>query len=206
MSGEEGKSGWGGGTTRRTILKTAAGAGAVAGAGVGGILLTTSDEPVLAASGVTADDVTIENNDGSVSKLTINPELTVEWENLGEPADSVYVGYLAGLSGDTLTDTEFVASKKNSKPDGKSGTVTVSQFSTPPDLLEGTSLTSSDFEDTTEDGEPETTDVELTVSTAIGKDNGDVIIDTQDTVTFTVSVDNLESSVSVSGSMNTGGE
>jgi len=103
MSGEEGKSGWGGGTTRRTILKTAAGAGAVAGAGVGGILLTTSDEPVLAASGLTADDVTIENNDGSVSKLTVNPELTIEWANLGEPPIQVSVDYFAKLS-DTSPD------------------------------------------------------------------------------------------------------
>jgi len=208
MSGEEGKR-WGGGTTRRTILKTAVGAGAVAGAGVGGVLLTTRDEPVLAASGLTAEDVDIENNDGSVSALTINPEPTVKWENLEESADVVVVDYwvrLSGSDGGSDGGSDYVARQEDSSIDGTSGTVTVSQFSTPRNLLEETSLTSGDFEDTTEDGEPETTDVELAVGTALGKDNGDVIIDTQDTVTFTVSVSNLESSVSVSGPMNTGGE
>jgi len=203
MSGEGG--GIGGSITRRTILKTVAGAGTAAGAGVGGVLLMTRDEPVLAASGLTADNVTIESNDGSVSKLTINPEPTVEWANLEERADRLYVAYYAGLSSSTASD-DLIDNKSSNQPDGKDGTVKVSKFSTPPDLLEETSLTSGDFEDTTEDGVPEETDVDLRVLTRLENAEKELIISSNDTVTFTVSVDNLKSSVSVSGSANTAGE
>lgn len=198
MGGEEGGNG---STTRRTILKTAVGAGAVAGAGVGGVLLTTRDEPVVAQSGLTAEDVTIENNDGSVSELTINPAPTVEWANLAEPADKVDVEYFAGLS-----SFESVATQSDSSMNATSGTVTMSQFSSPKDLLAETSLTSSDFEDTTEDGEPERTEVQLGAEATLYNDNGEVIISTNDVVVFMVSVHNAESSATVSGPMNTGGE
>ena len=199
-----GKEGGNGSTTRRTILKTAVGTGAVAGAGVGGILLTTKDEPVIAQSGLTADNVTIENNDGSVSELTINPEPTVEWANLEEPADRVDVNYAVKLSDSSTVYN--IASQEDSSINGTNGTVTLSQFSTPPNLLEESGLSSEDFEDTEKDGEPETTDVELKVSTNLRNNNGDIIINTYDTVTFTVSVNNLESSATVSGPMNTDGE
>jgi len=201
MGGKEARNG---STTRRTILKTAVGAGAVAGAGVGGVLLTTRDEPVLAQSGITASDVTIENGDGSVSELTINPEPTVEWKNLEESANQVDVKYFAGLS--SSSSEEFVARKSDPNVNGTSGTTTVSQFSSPVDFLEYTSLTSSDFEDTTEDGAAETTDVDLTSQAIVLNDSLETIIQTKDTVTVTVSVNNLESSVSVSGPMNTDGK
>jgi len=203
MSGEGG--GIGGSITRRTILKTVAGAGTAAGAGVGGVLLTTRDEPVLAASGLTAEDVDIKSSDGSVSKLTINPAPTVEWSNLEERADSLYVAYSAELSGSTASD-DLIDSKRSNQPDGKDGRVTVPQFDSPPNLLEETGLESSDFEDTTEDGVPEETDVDLRVFTRLENAEAELIISSNDTVTFTVSVDNRKSSVSVSGPMNTGGE
>jgi len=121
---------------------------------------------------------------------------------LEEPADTVNVTYSAGLSGNSL---EFVASRGDSSINGTSGTVTVPQFSSPQNLLEATSLTSGDFEDTTEDSTPETTDVDLESDVALLDGNGNEIISTSETVTFTVSVNNLEGTVSVSGSANTDG-
>jgi len=80
------------------------GAGTVAGLGAGGVLLTTRNEPVLAQSGFTASDVSIDSNDGSVSELTINPEPTVDWANLEETAVKIVVSYRARLSGDSVAE------------------------------------------------------------------------------------------------------
>lgn len=196
----KGKKGGSGSTTRRTLLQTAVGAGTAAGVGVGGVLLSTREKPALAASGMTADDVSIENDDGSVSELTINPEPTVEWSGLDESADRIFIEYLAGLSGE---DRDVVGSRTDDSINGTSGSITFERLSDPYDILEQTSLSSSDFE--AEDGTAKETDVDLDIYITLSNDSGGEIIGTNETVTFTVIVNNLESSVTVSGSFNTDG-
>ena len=194
-----------GSASRRTVLKAAVGAGAVAGAGAGGILLTTRNEPVVAASGVTASDVSIESNDGTISELTISPEPTVEWENLEEAVGAVDVDYQAGLSGESLG---YVRIHRETTSPAKSGSVTFPPGG-PWDLIEESSeLSSSDFEDTNEeDGVPEETDVDLRYSAYLLDEtgSGNPVATVRDTVTFTVSVNNLEGTATVNGPANTDG-
>jgi hypothetical protein len=192
-----------GSARRRTVLKAAVGAGAVAGAGVGGVLLTTRNEPVVAASGITASDVDIDSEDGTVSELTINPEPTVEWEHLEEPVGNVMVEYSAGISGGRI---RAIGRHQDSSMSGKSGSVTLPPGG-PWDLIEESSeISSSDFEDTEEDGVPEETDVVLQFRANLDEDEaGAPHTDVTETVTFTVSVNNLEGSATVSGPAHTDG-
>jgi len=191
-----------GSARRRTVLKAAVGAGAVAGAGAGGVLLTTRNEPVVAASGITASDVSIENNEGTVSQLTISPEPIVEWANLEKPVDTVIMEYGAGLSGET---TEFVGEHYGGGNQEKDGSVAFPPGG-PWDLIaESSELSSSDFEDTTEDGTEEITDVDLRYRAMLFDAEGGVITQVAGTVTFAVSVNNLEGTATVSGPANTDG-
>ena len=191
-----------GSASRRTVLKAAVGAGAVAGAGAGGVLLTTRNEPVVAASGITASDVSIESNDGTVSELTISPEPTVEWANLEESVEKVTVSYSAGLSNEP---TGRVATQYDASMSAKSGSVTFPPGGPWELIAKSSELSSSDFRDTREDGTAKKSDVDLDCIAYCYPDEGATIAVARAGVTFTVSVNNLEGTMTVSGPANTDG-
>lgn len=75
-----GKQRWTGGLTRRSIVGGAAGVAAAGGVGFGA-LTDATDEATAQTSGVSASDVIIESNDGTVTELYVDPVLDVTWDN-----------------------------------------------------------------------------------------------------------------------------
>jgi hypothetical protein len=195
---------WKDGLTRRSLVGGAVGLAAVGGAGIGALTLGSS-KATAQTSGVTASDVSIDSNDGTVTELFVDPNLDVTWDNFETDVHEVKASLFAHLAGGSASSSFGSKTVTLSSP-GASGSITINvgKFS----LLSssGGPIDATDLEDTTEDGTAEQTDIVVSVrinfydsgSTDIG-----VYASAQDT--FTVSVNNLESTATVSGSFNTGG-
>jgi hypothetical protein len=136
---------------RRTLLKRS-GIG-IAGLLAAGGLLAPSSEPALAASELTASDVTVSTNDDELNSRTISPDITVSWSGREKAVETVEVTWCV--------------------------------------------MTSSTSE---------TTDVTLSMDATI-KDSGDNILESRTDIlgptSFAVTVNNISSSVSSSGTANT---
>ncbi len=184
---------------RRAVLGGAVGTLAVAGAGIGGLFLST-EQASAQVSGITADDVSVESGDGELETLTIAPTIDVQWNNFPDPVATIKVGAGAALAGNNPQPLgNKVVSVADPAPSG-SMTVDLNAMS----LLD--QIDPQEFEDTTVDGVPAETDVVVSVG-VIFFDSSEKRYDMvpQDQTTFTVSVNHLESTATVGGSMNTDG-
>jgi len=189
--------------SRRSTLRKA-GASLTALAAVGGGVLLSGSEPALAASGLTADDVTVTTNDGQLNTLTITPDITVSWTGMQEQVATVAVTWFVKTN--ATSETHFGSNPKKLTVDTplKQGSLSHT-YSSPLDLLNV--LSASTFEATT-DGGSTSTDVTLSMNAELRNSNSGTITSKTDVLgpkTYTVTVKNESSSVSSSGTANTGG-
>lgn len=199
--------GWKDGLTRRRLLGGAVGLAAVGGAGFGALSFGTG-EATAQASGVTPSDVSIDSNDGTVTELYANPTLDVTWSNFEgdvvEVSITIHAVLSEGASGAFIGPDRH----KVSSP-GASGTETIDVGKNSMLESSGGAIAASDLEDTTEgDGATETIVYVEAFANFIDSTGSPLdptaVADSQ----FTVSVNNLESTestVTLGGTLNTGG-
>lgn len=195
--------------TRRDAIR--AGGGSTLGLLAGGAWIAYSSGSAVAATGLTANDVTVDSADGSLTTLTIAPSITVSWDGQDSEVDEIKATWSVGTSytdETTVGNTPYSISVSNP---GTSGSVdhtfpTISLLSN-----NGGALTESNFDATT-DGGSTTTDVTLSMDVVL-KDSGDNTIASQTDIlgpkTYAVTVNNESSTVEPiidsSGTANTSG-
>lgn len=185
--------------TRRDLLRAG---GAVAGGGVLASTLLGGESRRVRAAGLSASDVSVSSNDGTLSTLTVDPSLTVSWNGLGDSVANIQV--VVSASGPQNSGAVY-SNTSNPSTTGKSGDETVEPGEL--NLLSGNDngvLTAGNFEPST-DGTSETTDVTVTVEANLKDSSSNTIASTTESVTFSVTVYDEESTSSVSGSLNTDG-
>lgn len=187
--------------SRRSVLKGAVSSIAVAGGGV--TLLAAESEPAVAATGLSAADVNVSTNDGSLNTLTLEPDVDVSWDGQETKVSEVQYTWSASTSFNSGTLGTF--SKSVTTP-GKNGSVFKS-FSRINMLGRNSGpLTASNFESST-DGGSNSTDVTITLDVTLKDEGGSTITTKNDilSATYSVTVSNKTSTVSSSGTANTGG-
>jgi hypothetical protein len=186
---------------RRTLLKLAGGAAAGGGAVAAGIYYTS--EPAIAASGLTAEDVSVESAEGELQELTIAPTVTVRWENYsGVQTVGVRFRTDGPQSNGTVTEwTQRDLDEARTSGDFEFDMETANMLSRNDGPLDAGSFSA-------EEGEEATNDVTVMMDVRLVDGDGNTI--EQQTpimeVTYAVRVTNLESEISVSGKLNTGAE
>ncbi|MDL0137992.1 hypothetical protein PNP85_00485 [Halobacterium salinarum] len=194
--------------SRRTLLKRAgAGTATLLAVGSGVTYLT---EPSVAASGLTASDVSVTSSNGTLTTLEIEPSITVSWSNQNATVATVKVTWYvktASTSETTVGTTPYSFSVSDPSQDGS-----ISTQMGPISLLSnnGGALSASNFAAET-DGGTKTTDVTISMDATLQDTNGNQLANTTDLLgptTFAVSVTNEATepaSVSGSGTANTFG-
>ncbi|MDL0125607.1 twin-arginine translocation signal domain-containing protein [Halobacterium salinarum] len=187
-------------TSRRTLLKRAGGGAATLLAIGGG--MTYLSEPSVAATGLTADDVSVTSSNGTLTTLEIEPSITVSWSNQNTNVATVKVTWYvktSSTSETTVGQTPYSLSVSNPSQDGS-----ISKQMGPISLLSnnGGALSASNFAAGT-DGGTKTTDVTISMDATLQDSNGNQLANTTDLLgptTFAVSVTNESTeSASVSG-------
>lgn len=185
--------------SRRDFVR--AGAAAAGGSVLVATLPERSSGSVQTA-GLSASDVSISSNDGTLTTLTIDPSLTVSWDGLGTAVSDIQV--IISASGPSNSGTVY-SNTSNSSTTTKSGDQTIEPGVL--NLLSGNNngvLTAGNFEPAT-DGGSKSTDVTVTVEINLKDSSSNDIASVTESVTFTVTVSDTASSTSLSGSLNTNG-
>lgn len=187
--------------SRRTVLK---GIGALAGAGaVGAGVVHFSTESAVAAS-FAATDASATTDDGTITQVTVEPTLTVEWDGLDTSPQEIDVTVTASGENDgTLHGNRKMAETVSLSDRGTSGSksVTMSAYnlvSPPPDGP----FDPADFE-AAADGGSVTRTVTLAGTVEVTDGTKPLTSDDIEAVTFDVTVNNQPSTASASGTANT---
>lgn len=196
MSDEESDEG---GVGRRTLLGGAVALAAIGGVGIGTVGLT-SRRATAQVSGLTADDVTIESNDGTIETLTIAPQLDVQWNHFPAAVIGIRSQIEAAVGENSLSSVSTTL--ESIDPPVESGSHSFAPGEIP--LLQY--LDPAEFEDTSPGDGPISRDVHVRVSITFSQEGGGLVGPTaSDRVTFAVSVDHLDSTATVGGTLNTDG-
>lgn len=191
--------------SRRNVVR--AGASTAVAVLVSGGALVYSSESAVAATGLTANDVSISSNDGDLTTLTVTPDITVNWDGQETAVSEIQATWnvqTSSTSETTVGNTPYSISVSNSS---KSGSVshTFSEIS----LLSknGGALDASNFNAAT-DGGSTTTDVTLSMDATLKDSGSNTITSVTDVLgpnSYSVTVNNASSSVSSGGTANTDG-
>ncbi|RNJ26810.1 hypothetical protein [Halosegnis longus] len=189
---------------RRTVLKSAAGVFVAAGTGVGAIAASSQS---AVAGEFTAADTSTSSNDGTLTTLEIAPEFTIDWD--GQESDVAEIEYVVTASTDvnsqssTATGQAIQTTKAVSTP-GKTGSVTHTLDTAGLLSNNGGMLNGGNFDANTDGGDNSRT-VELTVDVTLfdGQSNQLATKPGMFQTTFVVTVSNVASSTSGSGTANT---
>jgi len=189
---------------RRDLVK--GGAGALTALVAGGGIIQISSSPALAATGLTAQDVSVSSSDGELDTLTISPDITVSWSNRSSAVETVEVTWYVSTPFKSETSVGSTPNTYDVSDPSKDGSI--NQTMGPINFLSnnGGPLTGSNFD--ASDGNTTTTDVTISMDAKI-KDSGDNTLATKTDIlgpkTFTVQVSNTTSTTSASGTANTDG-
>lgn len=190
---------------RRDALKGGGSAVAALLAATG--LVTVSSRRVFAATGLTANDVSVSTTDGDLNTLTIAPDITVSWSGQPSAVSTVEVTWYVKTSSTSETTVGSTPYSYTVSDPSKSGSISRTQSTI--NLLSGNggALSGSNFDAST-DGASTTTDVTISMDSKL-KDSGDNIIAQKTDIlgpkTYSVTVTNEGSSTSASGTANTSG-
>jgi hypothetical protein len=159
--------------TRRNAVRTGAGAGATLL--VSGGMLIRSTESAIAASGLTAGDVSVSSDDGSLTTLTITPNITVSWDGQDSQVTEIQATWKVMTSGTSETTIRQTPYSISVSSETTSGSIdhTFPEIS----LLSnnGGALSASNFFATT-DGDSKSTNVTLSMDVVL-KDSGGNTVD-----------------------------
>lgn len=191
--------------TRRRILR--GGAGLVGATVVGTSALVFTTDPTVAATGLTASDVSVSNPEGNLQTLTITPDITISWDGQESAVASIDATWYVKTNSTSETTVGSTPYSISVSDPSKSGSI--SHTFPEINLLSdnGGALSESNFDAST-DGGSNTTDVSLSIDAKL-KDSGSNIIAQESDIlgpkTNTVTVTNATSTVSSSGTANTSG-
>ncbi|QKY21334.1 hypothetical protein B4589_013485 [Halolamina sp. CBA1230] len=183
--------------TRRSVLK--AGVAISGSAATASALLATQPRPAVATSHFTAGNVSVSNESGELSTLTLSPSIGVEWNELSTAVEEVKFRFKTDMGGSVSTahtETKTVGSP------GTSGSTSFDSFNGGEQIPllsnNGGTVSAGKFDDPTAgDGESVTTEVGLVVegifqteggnTTIVSRtlSNGDPLVDTAFDVTVT---------------------
>ena len=139
-------------------------------------LLATQSEPAVAASDFTAGDVSVSNDVGELSTLTLSPSIDVSWNELSTAVEEVKFRFKTEMNGSV--STVHKGTKSVSSP-GTSGSASFDSFNSgdPVSLLSnnGGNLSAGSF-DETDPGEEKTTTVGLVVEAIFQTEGGNSTI------------------------------
>ncbi len=183
--------------SRRSVVKSALGVTVAAGTGLGAIATTSS--PATAAS-LNAANVDVTSNDGSLSTLTIAPDVTVTWS--GQESGISNIDYVWNVS--TGNNSGQIDSTSQSITGSPTSGDTNKVFPSI-DLLQV--LSASNFGGAPDGETSSGTDVTVSLKATLKDTNGNIVTskDPLLTATFTVSVTNQASTTGGSGTANTSG-
>ena len=74
---------------RRTLLKTVGGIGAASGLGIGGMAVLSGGAAASAVN-IEGDNLSVSNDRGDLSEVTVDPEFTVSWDGLDDAVGKVF--------------------------------------------------------------------------------------------------------------------
>lgn len=139
-------------------------------------LLATQSEPAVAASDFTAGDVTVTNDAGELSKLTLSPSIDVEWNELSTAVDEVKFRFKTDMDG-SISSVHKQAKSVSSL--GTSGSASFDSFNGGETISllsdNGGSLSAGTF-DEPDPGEATTTSVGLVVEAIFRTEGGSSIV------------------------------
>lgn len=155
-----------------------------------------------------AEDVRIERNDGTVSAVSVAPELRFRWRNFGGGVETVDVMLSAAIEDvggfDVLLDASIESEAitvEGDRLDETDGTATLAVDQR--DLTDvGSAVTIDDFGGDIDPGQSRTTPVELTLRVDIAGMQGEKVT-AFETASFDVTVHNPEGTATATGRANT---
>jgi hypothetical protein len=191
--------------TRRDVIRV--GGGSTLALIAGGGLVVYSSDSAVAATGLTAKDVSVSSSDGDITTLTITPEITVSWDGQETAVAEIHATWhvkTSSTSETTVGSTPYSIAVSSPSKSG-SANHTFPEIS----LLSknGGALGASNFDSTTDDGS-NSTDVTLSMDVVLKDSGSNTIASATDILgpkTYAVTVNNTESSVDSSGTANTSG-
>lgn len=189
----------GGPTTRRRLLRTAGALGAVGlTASVFGEL--TGGRAIAAT--LRASDVSLSSDDGTITGLTVEPSVDVTWSGLDAPPQSVVLTTIVSDPNDAQVAHTFAEQQFDASSSTYSGSQTVPM--TTQSILGGTPFRASDFE-STNDGQTNERSVRVEVGVRMELADGTSAESTAGPAEYLVRTTNAATTVSSSGTANTGG-
>ena len=178
--------------------------------GVGGAAaLTLGSDPASAqTTGFSASDITINSNDGTVSSLTMAPSINVTWDGqeqkVGQVKTSWYVSdpSLSSESQVGSQTTTDVSSPTTSNESAGGMDLSLGTFN----MISNGPLSADNYTNSDESTNLKK-DVSISMDLVLATTGGDIITTKTDAVsaTYTVTVNNRTSTVTATGSANTGG-
>lgn len=192
--------------SRRRLLSVA---GTVAGASAGALALGTLGVQRGAAAALTAANVDITSDDGTVTSLTVEPDITVTWTGLDtaptsvELALTVSTGARAGFfdSDPSHTFTAEVETPETSATTNDAGdTFDMNVYS----ILANNPFPNTYFDSGT-DGDDVVRDVQVQVDVTLKNGGETLATATAGPSSYAVTVTNLAASATASGVANTAG-
>lgn len=193
---------------RRTAIKTIAAGAFLAMAG------STTVNPIGSAAAdadLTAEDHEVENDDGELTTLTIEPSLEVTWTDFTDPPETLTLAIESirvdidqtGSWDETVSPSETeIFSPLPEETDFKA----TYAFDDPFDILADTTLSASSFEpDATDE---RVTDIEVTLAVTVENDDETAHDEVSATFALTVtdtgaSVESSDASIDLEGELNT---
>lgn len=190
--------------SRRRFLRTASAATGLLVAG--GVGLHVASEPAFAAElseqNWQANDASIRTYDGTITGVTLDPLINIQWSGVGPEAKDIYTelqvsfpeedATLLGLI--TLAPGETVSIYQSTETiDGYEGSMAVD---CPPIVITDTAEIDKEFFEAPDAGTTNDTPVDLTLIVDPQVEEFDRL---EETITFTVSVENVASSLLVDG-------
>lgn len=196
--------------SRRKFLKYVTGGVTVVATGTFAFLMST--KPVLAATFV-ADSVSIDSASGDISDVTISPSVTLDWGNLNTTPTTADMSFAVESSDaganqlETLLQrTDLAIPTDQQNPTGKATFSTADGQFAQTSILSHSGIESADFADGTEGDGAKVTTVGVELSSQLNDSAGSQIVSNTLTTDFAVSVTNLASGMTTSGTAGTGVE
>ena len=194
--------------SRRRLMKGTAG---VAGAGaLAGLGLWYGTRPALAAQTFqeTDGEVVVTTNAGEVMDVRVAPVFDLSWQDFGGGASSFGFDITAAVAGssNTVYSTTGVSSTADNLVDGFDlGSSSLSGYSgsvivtcAPQSIIDGTNITTGSFPTGVSEGATQSETVTLGLTPSGQTNLGGSVTGTESTISFDVTVDNPDGTVTVS--------
>lgn len=169
------------------------------------------------AMSISATDIEINTSDGSVTAVTIEPDLTYSWDGVDdvqEISTTITISNASREKSDTVyyfvkNDNTTICGSSGSDPDwcGNTSATVNKQVEkidiTDPAEYSGDTAAFSTDDFNASDGQTKTTTVYVTITVQLGDENGKLLEEEYHEMSFDVTVTNSDGDLTVTGALNT---